>query len=204
MGLPPEATSEQVKKKYRELALEFHPDVARNKALGLCVFMQISQAYHVLGSPERRAAYNVMLQNAAFDAIKAADTVKTVASQAQPFAALLNRAESALLSGRPVEAQEFCLRILGADPNQAQAIALFGDSLARMGRPEEAAMQYRRALHLSPGALLQAKLDRIVPSGSAHHFAPTPSVSIEGMAQKVASAETKQTESLLGRLFSRK
>lgn len=215
MGLPPEATMEQVKKKYRELALKFHPDVAQNKALGLCVFMQISQAYHVLGSPERRAVYNVAMQNAALDAVKAADavkagtvktagTVKAVTSPAQPFVGLLNRAESALLSGRPVEAQEFCLRVLGADPNQAQAIALFGDALARMGRPEEAAIQYRRALHLSPSVLLQAKLNRIVPGRFALHLAPTPSVNTECMARKVALVESKRTGSLFGRFLSRK
>ena len=216
MGLPPEATMEQVKKKYRELALKFHPDVAQNKALGLCVFMQISQAYYVLGSPERRAVYNVAMQNAALDAVKAADAVKAdavkaadavkkaVTSPAQPFAELLNRAESALLSGRPVEAQEFCLRVLGADPNQAQAIALFGDALARMGRSEEAAIQYRRALHLSPSVLLQAKLNRIVPGRSALHLAPTPSVNTECMARKVALVESKRTGSLFGRFLSRK
>ena len=205
MGLPPEATMEQVKKKYRELALKFHPDVAQNKALGLCVFMQISQAYYVLGSPERRAVYNVAMQNAALDAVKAADAVKkAVTSPAQPFAELLNRAESALLSGRPVEAQEFCLRVLGADPNQAQAIALFGDALARMGRSEEAAIQYRRALHLSPSVLLQAKLNRIVPGRFALHLAPTPSVNTECMARKVALVESKRTGSLFGRFLSRK
>lgn len=201
MGLPPEATMEQVKRKYRELALKFHPDVAQNKALGLCVFMQISQAYHVLGSPERRAVYNVTMQNAALDTVKAAGTVKAVTSPAQPFAALLNRAESALLSGRPVEAQEFCQRILEIDPDQAQAIALFGDALARMGRTEEAAMQYHRALQLSPSALLQAKLNRIAPHESALHLAPAPFAKTVGTVHKAAAPPDG---SLFSRLLSRK
>lgn len=63
LGIPPEATSDQIKKKYRELARKFHPDVVQDKALGQRVFSQINQAYHVLGDPQRRAKYNTSLSS---------------------------------------------------------------------------------------------------------------------------------------------
>ena len=62
LGLPPGATTDEIKKKYRELARKFHPDVVQDKVLGQRVFTQINQAYSVLGNPERRAEYNSTLQ----------------------------------------------------------------------------------------------------------------------------------------------
>lgn len=57
LGLPQTATAEQIKRKYRELARRYHPDVnssseATNKILN------VNQAYHVLGDADRRAAYD--------------------------------------------------------------------------------------------------------------------------------------------------
>src|SRR5436305_15227091 len=57
LGLPPTATAEQIKRKYRELARLYHPDVnasedAANKILS------INQAYRILGDTERRATYD--------------------------------------------------------------------------------------------------------------------------------------------------
>ena len=65
LGLPPGATTDQIKKKYRELARRFHPDVAQDKGLSQLTFTQINQAYNTLSNPERRAQYNGTLQNAA-------------------------------------------------------------------------------------------------------------------------------------------
>ncbi|MBM3958710.1 MAG: molecular chaperone DnaJ [SAR202 cluster bacterium] len=57
LGLPREASAEDVKKAYRRLALEFHPD--RNKASGAAEkFKEVNEAYHTLNDPERRAAYD--------------------------------------------------------------------------------------------------------------------------------------------------
>ena len=61
LGIPPGATTDQIKKKYRELARKFHPDVVQDKVLGQRVFSQINQAYRVLADPERREQYNSQL-----------------------------------------------------------------------------------------------------------------------------------------------
>jgi len=51
------ATPEDIKKAYRKLAFEFHPD--RNKDTGATDrFKEISEAYQVLSDPDRRASYD--------------------------------------------------------------------------------------------------------------------------------------------------
>lgn len=62
LGLPPTAKTDEIKKKYRELARKFHPDLVQDKALGQKVFAQVNAAYRVLGDPERRAMYDATLE----------------------------------------------------------------------------------------------------------------------------------------------
>ena len=182
LGLPPAATTDQIKKKYRELARQFHPDVVSDKAMGQRVFSQINQAYSVLGNPERRAQYNGALQNMAPPATATA-APRTTASpsaptaaaastvppppakpvspvKAQAFVEMLSRAENAIMAGKPVEARAFCVRILEADPRHVRALELLGDALFQMGRRDEAAVQYRQALQIAPSQMIQAKLNR--------------------------------------------
>ncbi|MBI4306336.1 MAG: molecular chaperone DnaJ [Chloroflexi bacterium] len=57
LGLPKDATAEDIKKAYRRLALEFHPD--RNKTPGASEkFKEITEAYQVLNDTEKRATYD--------------------------------------------------------------------------------------------------------------------------------------------------
>ncbi|MDE1869730.1 MAG: DnaJ domain-containing protein, partial [Candidatus Micrarchaeota archaeon] len=57
LGVPKNASEEQIKKAYRELALKFHPD--RNKDKGSEEkFKAINEAYSVLGEPEKRQQYD--------------------------------------------------------------------------------------------------------------------------------------------------
>ncbi len=61
IGVTPTATTDDIKKKYRELARQFHPDVVKDKTLGQKVFTQINQAYRVLADPEKRSQYDTTL-----------------------------------------------------------------------------------------------------------------------------------------------
>ena len=57
LGVPPNATDEEIKKVYRSLAMRFHPD--RNSAPGAeARFKSITKAYEILSDPVKRDEYN--------------------------------------------------------------------------------------------------------------------------------------------------
>ena len=57
MGVPRDATPEQVKQAYRKLARKYHPDVSKEKDAE-ARFKEVGEAYEVLRDPEKRAAYD--------------------------------------------------------------------------------------------------------------------------------------------------
>jgi|FLYL01.1.fsa_nt_gi molecular chaperone DnaJ len=57
LGVPRDATNEEIKRAFRRLAMQYHPD--RNKEDGAeARFKEIGEAYEVLSDPEKRAAYD--------------------------------------------------------------------------------------------------------------------------------------------------
>jgi len=64
LGVPRNATDEEIKKAYRKLAFKYHPD--RNHDDGAeAIFKEINEAYEVLSDADRRAAYNLYGQDGA-------------------------------------------------------------------------------------------------------------------------------------------
>ncbi|WP_129338391.1 molecular chaperone DnaJ [Cellulomonas endophytica] len=59
LGVPRDATPEQIKKAYRRLARELHPDVAGADPTTEDRFKDVSRAYDVLGNPEKRRQYDL-------------------------------------------------------------------------------------------------------------------------------------------------
>lgn len=57
MGVPREATQDEIKKAYRKLARKYHPDVSKEKEAETR-FKELGEAYEVLKDPEKRAAYD--------------------------------------------------------------------------------------------------------------------------------------------------
>jgi curved DNA-binding protein len=60
LGLTREASNEDVKKAFRKLARQYHPDVAKNKLTAEEKFKEINEAHEVLSDPEKRRKYNAL------------------------------------------------------------------------------------------------------------------------------------------------
>jgi len=58
MGISSTATEEDIKKTYRKLARQYHPDLNPGDKAAEERFKEIGEAYEVLSDPERRAEYD--------------------------------------------------------------------------------------------------------------------------------------------------
>src|ERR1700737_3591090 len=63
LNVPREASSEDIKKAFRKLARQYHPDVAKDKKDAEEKFKQINEAYEVLSDPEKRKKYDQLGAN---------------------------------------------------------------------------------------------------------------------------------------------
>lgn len=62
LGLEPDATTDEIKRAYRKLALKYHPDRNPGDKEAEEKFKEINEAYQVLSDPEKRAKYDQMRQ----------------------------------------------------------------------------------------------------------------------------------------------
>ena len=58
LGVPRDASDEEIKKAFRKLARRYHPDVAKDKKAAEEKFKEINEAQEVLGDPENRRKYD--------------------------------------------------------------------------------------------------------------------------------------------------
>ncbi|MGB9769314.1 MULTISPECIES: molecular chaperone DnaJ [Caldisericum] len=58
LGVPKNATQEEIKKKYRELVMKYHPDLHKDDPEAAKKMAEINEAYEVLSDPEKRAQYD--------------------------------------------------------------------------------------------------------------------------------------------------
>ena len=63
LGVARNASDEEIKKAFRKLARQFHPDVAKNKKQAEEKFKEINEAYEVLGDSTRRKRYDELGSN---------------------------------------------------------------------------------------------------------------------------------------------
>lgn len=58
LGVPRTATSDEIKKAYRKLAMQFHPDRNPGDSEAANKFKQTQEAYDILSDPNNRARYD--------------------------------------------------------------------------------------------------------------------------------------------------
>ncbi len=63
LGVPRDASEADIKKAFRRLARQHHPDVAKNKKTAEEKFKEINEAYEVLGDPTKRKKYDELGAN---------------------------------------------------------------------------------------------------------------------------------------------
>ena len=70
LALSKNASSDEIRKSYRKLAMKYHPDRNKGDAKSVERFKEIQKAYNVLSNPQKRSAYdkygNASFQNAGF------------------------------------------------------------------------------------------------------------------------------------------
>jgi curved DNA-binding protein CbpA len=173
LNVPRHASSTEIKKAFRRLAREFHPDLHPNNPEAAAKFKQISEAYEVLGDPERRshydtrfedttpepktstsASYSVLYQQAqdklsrrAYqDAIQ--NFTQAIAQSPDSIEAYLGRCKAydAVQNDRAV--LDDCFQILQRDPRSAQAYLYQGQARLRLGYIQSAIDAYTQAIAL--------------------------------------------------------
>jgi curved DNA-binding protein CbpA len=219
LGLPQAATTDEIKRKYRELARKFHPDLVEDKALGQRIFTQVNQAYRTLSDPERRAQYDATLHAPTSRAmangrpqaniITGTGTVGpqngTVNRSAVEIDKMVRDADMAMISGQAANAQALCEAVLKSDPNNAQALSILGDALMHQKKNDEAMRAYRRSLSVQPSSIVEAKLTRLQTMAHVTSAASaTTVVKPNGTARPAAKAEAPANRGLIDRLLKRK
>lgn len=63
LGTPRNASGEAIKKAFRKLARQHHPDVAKDKEGAEEKFKELNEANEVLGDPEKRRKYDELRTN---------------------------------------------------------------------------------------------------------------------------------------------
>jgi len=63
LGVDKKATQSEIKKKFRKLAIQYHPDKNPDNANAENKFKEVNEAYEVLGDPEKRKKYDELGSN---------------------------------------------------------------------------------------------------------------------------------------------
>jgi curved DNA-binding protein len=63
LGVTRDASDEDIKKAFRKLARQYHPDVAKDKKVAEEKFKEINEAYEVLSDPAKRKKYDTLGAN---------------------------------------------------------------------------------------------------------------------------------------------
>jgi curved DNA-binding protein CbpA len=179
MGLPATATAAEVKRRYRELARKFHPDVTKDKSFGHKAFVQITEAYKVLSDPQARCSYDASLSSARATTPPRSGYTQSQARPSGPRPSgtptagrpsdpgrLVREAEFSFIRGRLIEAAGLCRQAIRINGNNARAHAVLGDIYRVQGKRDLAIAEYSYAVQFNPtDRESQSKLEKLLNKG---------------------------------------
>lgn len=87
LHVSPSASAEEIRKAFRKLAMQYHPDKNPGSALAIKKFSEIQEAYQLLGDRKKRAAYHYRRysQDPRYSHPPKAETAEEVAKQFSAF-----------------------------------------------------------------------------------------------------------------------
>ncbi|PWT99226.1 MAG: hypothetical protein C5B52_10940 [Bacteroidetes bacterium] len=94
LGVNPDSTLREIKKNYRKLALQFHPDKNEGNESATLEFHEIQEAYEILSDPEKRQIYNYSYSGSNYSG----DTYKKPSSPQEIFALASNLTKQVVIS----------------------------------------------------------------------------------------------------------
>lgn len=201
LGVPADADLEFIKRQYRILVRENHPDVAPDKEDAHARTLLIFEAWKVLSDPAERARYD-RKQHAASNAPQTNpkttptrhDRAAGLSAEAMrkermgqnfkhnrnvptsnPRTRLLNLvfdAAQLYYQGNVGEAVTLCTRVMKSDPTNAEAPALLGDIYAEQNRRDVALLMYERAMRNQPNNMLYRQKWQAIKNGDVIPPAP--------------------------------
>lgn len=177
LGVPRNATPELIKRRYRQLARKYHPDVSEDKAAAKAAFLQISEAYQTLNNPDKRTIYNSTLDAEMFriEPNRTTTTHRTTSTAGQgsrqgtasnPIAEaqrMVLEAQAAFTRGQYRTAEFLCRQARKLDKRNLQAHVLLGDIYRVQEQVDPAIAMYTIAAQLDPtNKEIMAKLNKLV------------------------------------------
>lgn len=178
LGVAQDAQLDVIKRQYRTLVRENHPDVAADKESAHARMQLILEAWNVLSDPRERARYDRKKSGQAEPEAKPEAKTTSPAAQvseevrrqraaqnlrnAQPagvrggnprtrLLGMVFDAQAAYFEGRLEEAISICNRVTSSDPTNAEASHLLGEIYESTGRLDLAVLCYEKAMRSQPG-----------------------------------------------------
>jgi curved DNA-binding protein CbpA len=170
LNVSSDAKPEQIKRRYRQLARKYHPDVADNKASAHRAFIEITEAYEILSDPTKRYAYDAELKRE-LDAVESASartpspsqssrnrtTDKTRPRHTPPMYTaprsltdVIEDAQNAIRQKRYGDAEAVIRDALRNYPKNARLHALLGDAYKAEKMINAAIKSYSYAVQFDP------------------------------------------------------
>lgn len=161
LGVPRNASEEEIRRRYRELARVYHPDVNPDKAKAHEQFLLLNEAYRTLTDPLKRMSYDLALARA--ERLRQQEVSLERSSRRPKVEALLVEAEARFFRREFEEAISLCQQALRLDSRNAAIYALLGDIYTELGKLEDAVVMYTYAVQYKPESQLFAqKLQQVL------------------------------------------